>query len=128
MFKFIKTTKKNKLETRSQVFHDELVQIIRENSKEIKKITDRDKLPFVENRTNLKFKSYNNKFCKQFLENDLIKKVFYLFVEYLFANYSLGELSKKLGIYCCKERCVDEFACRVRFEKIKFLILLDILN
>ena len=128
MFKFIRSIRKNKVESSTMLFYKELLEVISENYKEIKKLTAKENLPYVENKTNKKYRSYNNKFCKEFLKNDLIKKVFCLFVEYLFTNFSLEELSKKLGIYCCKDTCQDELSCRIRFEKIKYLILLDILS
>lgn len=122
MLKFLRLHFKNKIKPSSHPFFQELINIIEANEKEVKKLTAKEKLPYVENKSNLRFKSYNNEFCKNFLSSTLMWTIFIYFVEYLFACYSFEDLQKTLGIYCCKDQCLGEPQCRLKYEKVKSIL------
>lgn len=122
MLKFIRLYFRNKLKPSIHPFYQELINLIQANEKEVKKLTAKERLPYVENKSNHKFKSYNNEFCKSFLSSSLMWTVFIYFVEYLFACYSFQDLQKALGIYCCKGLCLGEHECRSKYEKVKSIL------
>lgn len=123
MLKFIRQYLDSKLLYSYNPYFQQLITIIECNRHIVEILTARENLPGIENGTNRKYKTYNNKFCQEFLGNELMRYIFQLYVEYLFNYNSFNKLRNAISVSCCKGECKDVIQCRLKYEKIKFIIL-----
>jgi hypothetical protein len=127
MFKMIKSININKARIIIHPAYAQFCIIVKNNSEIIKTKIDRTQLPYVENKANSSFKSYNNAFCRGFLQDELMKSIFFLFVDVLFSTFTIKELQKTIGVFCCRQECTDQEACRMKYDQLKQIILEDFL-
>jgi hypothetical protein len=89
------------------------------NPEEIDKIIDKPNTPFMDNKTNRKYKSYCDAYCQFVFSSRVFKEIYVNYIEYLFSFYSYKHLSKKLGASCCYNNCIEGFDCKIKWTQLK---------
>lgn len=101
----------------------ELLKIISTNIDELSKLVDKKNLPFIENKTNKKFKSYNSSYCRIFFSNNVIRKLYFTYIDYIFTTRTFDQRCKDLGVYCCKDKKIKSSKCTKKWEMLKNILL-----
>lgn len=124
MVKLLRLVRNNKIKkVLPHPFLGEILNVLIANLEVVLPFIEKKNLPYVENKTNMKFKSYNDAFCKFFFSKSPIKEIYKLYVEYFFATKNCADRSKELGAYCCKEQCTEDFECQTKWSKLKELLV-----
>jgi hypothetical protein len=108
----------------------ELVEMIKSSLNVLECLTSPDNTPtqdftILKKKTQNQFKTYNNKYLLTFFNHEETRKCFYYFVNYLFADLSVVNLSKALKIKCCDStnHCEE---CFLNWKKLQQILLYDI--
>ena len=128
MFKMIKSILNDRAKIILHPSYALLCIYVKTNSDHILAKIDKQNLPYVENKTNMIYKSYSNSFCKVFFDDLLMRQIFETFIDVIFGDNNLKKLQSSIRVYCCKGACANENSCRVNFEWLKLVILEDFLR
>lgn len=100
-----------------------LLEIISTNIDELSKLVDKKNLPFIEKKTNKKFKSYNSSYCRIFFSNNIIRELYFIYIDYIFKTRTFDQRCKDLGVYCCKDKRIRSSKCTKKWEMLKTVLL-----
>lgn len=128
MLKMIRSVLKNKASIFLSPSYALFCIIVKTNSDYILEKIENKNLDLNKNKKNLIYKSFSNKFCEVFFSDLLIRQLFEVFIDFVFTDYTLKELQKYIGVYCCEKNCIDESLCRLKYIWLKGAILEDFLR
>lgn len=128
LVKIIRSVLKNHVKIIINSISIEMLKIISENADDLRNAVNKNNLPYVENKKNRKYKSYNDKFCEMFFSNAIIKKVYALYIEYIFTTRNFDQRCKDLGVYCCKKKNIKSVHCMMKWEILKDYLLRELGN
>ncbi|OMJ70990.1 hypothetical protein SteCoe_30917 [Stentor coeruleus] len=125
LIKLIRSVMKNMIKTSLHPINIEILKLISANMDESKMMIKKDSLPYIENHTNTKFRSYNDAFCKQFFSRPLARELYKLYIEYLFIARNEEQRNKDLSVFCC-DKTKNDHDCSAKWEKLKELLLSEV--
>ena len=70
------------------------------------------------NNETAEFKSFNNRYCKDFFTDDIIRKAFKIIVQLIFSNFEPSVLSEKIKFKCCNSTESHPRQCYEKWEEL----------
>ncbi|OMJ74999.1 hypothetical protein SteCoe_25958 [Stentor coeruleus] len=123
IIKLIRSVNKCKIKISLNPKSLKLLKIISANIDELSKLVNKKNLPYIENKTNKKYKSYNDSYCRIFFSNNVIRELYFVYIDYIFTSRTFEERCKDLNIYCCKDKRIRSSRCTKKWEKLKNILL-----
>ena len=121
--KLLRNIRKNKLPYKYHPLIKDIINLFNENAQSLSFFIDKKNAPFVDNKTNNFFKSYNDHYCKFIFSSEIVHKVYLLFIEYSFQSNSIKQISQRFRIFCCKNECQEGMDCKIKWEKLKNILI-----